>query len=99
MGKNVICYISYADSGGPLEEPDECVEQNIHILPYSDNWERSEILPGFLEAPICSKVQCPNSLQFNFYVSECIFINSKLFAFTLCFYVHWCVTHDSANML
>lgn len=26
MGKNVICYISYVDSGGPLEEPNECVE-------------------------------------------------------------------------
>ena len=26
MGKNVICHISCADSGGPLEEPDECVE-------------------------------------------------------------------------
>lgn len=26
MGKNVICHISYADSGGPLEEPNEYTE-------------------------------------------------------------------------
>lgn len=26
MGKNGIRQISYADSGGPLEEPNECVQ-------------------------------------------------------------------------
>lgn len=54
--------------------------------------ERPGIKPEFIGVPICSHIHFPNSLQFHFYFSEDIFICSKPFVFTTCFYVHWCVT-------
>lgn len=55
-----------------------------------------EIKPVYLEAPICSEVQFPDSLQFHFYFSEDIFIYSKRFALTHYFDVHSYVTSPSS---